>query len=168
MVLFQTGMLQWGSSYLNPEHRDQSTWEVCTAVVCIYLLFILRLWSLTFLFISIKCIKLGRQMKLQAATTVFCGDFLWLKRGGFFCPSRSNFKLWFWSKMCCSEIWFGANISVHEKIWIPMQWCWSNLRCRSYPIVFLIFWKRDGEVGGISSLRARDLVCSGSDVKALD
>lgn len=61
----------------------------------------------------------------------------------------------------------GLTFLYIEKTWIPMQWCWSNLRCRSYPIVFLIFWNRDGEVGGISSLRARDLVCSGSDVKAL-
>jgi len=25
-----------------------------------------------------------------------------------------------------------------EKTWIPMQWCWSNPRCGSYPVVFVI------------------------------
>lgn len=31
-------------------------------------------------------------MKLQAAITVFCGDFLWLKRGGFFLSFEELFQ----------------------------------------------------------------------------
>lgn len=125
-----------------------------SALLCLYLPTLYwRFWSLTFLFINIKCMKLERQMELQVDATVFCGDFLWLKRGAVLSVlqriiSSSDFKV------RCAALRHDLRLTFLyiEKTWIPMQWCWSNLRCRSYPIVFLIFWNRDGEVGGISSL----------------
>lgn len=136
---------------------------------CLYLpTLYYRFWSLTFLFIN----KMYKTCKAnEIASSYHC--FLWwlpmVKRGGFFSVlqriiSSSDFKV----RCAALRHDLGLTFLYIEKTWIPMQWCWSNLRCRSYPIVFLIFWNRDGEVGGISSLRARDLVCSGSDVKALD
>lgn len=54
----------------------------------------------------------------EIASSYHC--FLWwlpmVEEGRFFfCPSKNYFKLCFWSQMCCTETWFGANISVHWK-----------------------------------------------------
>lgn len=169
MVLFQNGVLQWGWSYPALGDRDQSTWEVCTAVVCIYLLFKQRFWSRTFLFIAIKCTETYKAN--QIASSYPC--FLW------WLPMVEEYRLFSVLERIISSSDFevkyvvlrrdlGLTFLYIEKTWIPMQWCWSNLRRRSYPIVFLIFWNRDGEVSGISSVRAHKLDCSGSDVEALD
>lgn len=75
---------------------------------------------------------------------------LWWVAAGCFWSLRNSSELWFWSVSLRHDL--GLTFPYSEKIQIPMQWCWSGLSWRSYPVSLLLFWSRDGEAGGTSSV----------------
>lgn len=121
----------------------QSTWEACTTVVH-------NLISKGVI-ANIPFCKREMHQNFQAGLngSWYQCSLWWVAAGCFWCLRNSS-DLWFWSVALRHDL--GLTFPYSEKIQIPMQWCWSGLSWRSYPVSLLLFWSRDGEAGGTSSV----------------